>query len=221
MIPRSAALASVLSYSACQVVMIIVNKALISFYGFKEVTFLLFSQNVGLAVALVLIWVVGGYRWKVSRNVFFALIPLWGLYICYLSTGLRSLDVLSVPIYTLMKNSCLVFIAVVENVIHSTQHTKPVLASLFIILTGIIIGQDSTGGTSSSRIGILWMLLHMYFNVFYAIYTREVMDRWKPSKLESLTCSCVVSLPLYGMMISGFTAWEDSVNQSTFLSFFF
>ncbi|KAJ9470517.1 GDP-mannose transporter [Diplonema papillatum] len=205
-----ATVASLLSYSVCQVVMIIVNKTLVTSYGFKEISFLLFMQNTGLCIWLMVLWCCG-FRWNVTLRMFLASVPLCLLYICYLSTGLRALDQLSVPIYTLMKNSCPVFIAVAENVVNSTQHADLVIFSLFIILFGVTIGQDGTSWASSY--GLLWMLLHMYFNVFYVVYTKEFVVRCAPTNLESLVCSCAVSIPLYVLMITCFTEWDSSFHQ--------
>ena len=204
--------ASIICYSVCQVMMVTVNKALLTVFGFKEISFLLFTQNMGLGLVLGACYIGFGYRPRIGRDTFVASIPLCILYVCYLSTGLQALDRLSVPIYTLLKNSCPVFISVGENVLNSTQHHRDVILSLFVILAGVTVGQDASGSWAS-RTGLFWMFLHMYFNVFYAVYAREFMARWGPSKQDSLACSCVVSAPLYALMITYFSEWEASYNQ--------
>ena len=192
--------------------MITVNKAIMTLFGFKEISFLLFVQNVGLGCMLLLIYLSGKYRPQIPWNTFYASIPLCVLYVCYLSTGLEALDRLSVPVYTLLKNSCPVFISVTENVLNTTQHNWQVIISLFIILFGVTVGQDASGSWASQS-GLVWMFLHMYFNVFYAVYAREFMARWQPSKLDSMVCSCVVSVPLYSAMLTWFIEWEDGYQQ--------
>eukprot|EP00755_Sulcionema_specki_P028265 Sspe_Gene.89521::Locus_61281_Transcript_1_2_Confidence_0.400_Length_570::g.89521::m.89521/K15281/SLC35D; solute carrier family 35 len=136
--------ASLLSYTFCQVVMITVNKALTTQFGFKAVTVLLLAQNLGLGAILLVLLALGLVRMDVPFRTYVLSIPLCVFYISYLTTGLHALDHLSVPVYTIMKNSCPVFIAVAESIIRGTQHTTAVILSLFGILMGVVVGQDAS-----------------------------------------------------------------------------
>eukprot|EP01062_Namystynia_karyoxenos_P044611 TRINITY_DN32907_c0_g1_i1.p1 TRINITY_DN32907_c0_g1~~TRINITY_DN32907_c0_g1_i1.p1 ORF type:complete len:917 (+),score=256.85 TRINITY_DN32907_c0_g1_i1:111-2753(+) len=205
---------SVLSYSICQIVMITVNKALTSVFDFKSVAFLLLAQNLGLGCFLIVLIVFGFVRVSVPLRTYLLSMPQCLFYVCYLSTGLYALDHLSVPVYTLMKNTCPVLIAVTESVVRNSQHTPPVVISLFTILVGVSIGQDATGSRSwASAVGVLWMLLHMYFNVCYVVYTREFMARCAPTRLQSMLFTFMTSLPLYVMLVTFFNEWESAHDQ--------
>uniref|UniRef100_A0A8C0RXL3 Sugar phosphate transporter domain-containing protein n=1 Tax=Canis lupus familiaris TaxID=9615 RepID=A0A8C0RXL3_CANLF len=137
---RVARLLSALFYGACSFLIVLVNKALLTAYGFPSPIFL----GIGQMAATIMILYVS----KLNKIIHFPdfdkkipvkLFPLPLLYIGNHISGLSSTSKLSLPMFTVLRKFTIPLTLLLETIILGKQYSLNIIASVFTIILGAFI----------------------------------------------------------------------------------
>uniref|UniRef100_A0A2I3M3G1 Solute carrier family 35 member D2 n=1 Tax=Papio anubis TaxID=9555 RepID=A0A2I3M3G1_PAPAN len=137
---RVARLLSALFYGTCSFLIVLVNKALLTTYGFPSPIFL----GIGQMAATIMILYVS----KLNKIIHFPdfdkkipvkLFPLPLLYVGNHISGLSSTSKLSLPMFTVLRKFTIPLTLLLETAILGKQYSLNIIVSVFAIILGAFI----------------------------------------------------------------------------------
>ncbi|KAI2553259.1 SLC35D2 isoform 1 [Pan troglodytes] len=137
---RVARLLSALFYGTCSFLIVLVNKALLTTYGFPSPIFL----GIGQMAATIMILYVS----KLNKIIHFPdfdkkipvkLFPLPLLYVGNHISGLSSTSKLSLPMFTVLRKFTIPLTLLLETIILGKQYSLNIILSVFAIILGAFI----------------------------------------------------------------------------------
>ncbi|XP_018889420.4 nucleotide sugar transporter SLC35D2 isoform X1 [Gorilla gorilla gorilla] len=141
---RVARLLSALFYGTCSFLIVLVNKALLTTYGFPSPIFL----GIGQMAATIMILYVS----KLNKIIHFPdfdkkipvkLFPLPLLYVGNHISGLSSTSKLSLPMFTVLRKFTIPLTLLLETIILGKQYSLNIILSVFAIILGAFIAAGS------------------------------------------------------------------------------
>uniref|UniRef100_A0A8P0P161 Solute carrier family 35 member D2 n=1 Tax=Canis lupus familiaris TaxID=9615 RepID=A0A8P0P161_CANLF len=172
---RVARLLSALFYGACSFLIVLVNKALLTAYGFPSPIFL----GIGQMAATIMILYVS----KLNKIIHFPdfdkkipvkLFPLPLLYIGNHISGLSSTSKLSLPMFTVLRKFTIPLTLLLETIILGKQYSLNIIASVFTIILGAFIAAGSD--LAFNLEGYIFVFLNDIFTAANGVYTKQKMD---------------------------------------------
>ncbi|CAD2214897.1 Triose-phosphate Transporter family, putative [Angomonas deanei] len=170
---------SLMAYSLCSVSMIILNKMATFSYNLRYPNAILFLQNAGALLLVVLAKKYGfvdypAFSMAVAKRWF----PLTLLFIAMLFTSFKSLDLLSVTVQTVLKNTALILTALCDKRLYAKHLTPGMYVSFVLLVFGGVFG--AKGDTWATVSGVLWTLANVVITTCYTLYmkalTKELGD---------------------------------------------
>eukprot|EP00079_Xenopus_tropicalis_P010296 XP_002935028.1 PREDICTED: UDP-N-acetylglucosamine/UDP-glucose/GDP-mannose transporter isoform X1 [Xenopus tropicalis] len=166
---------SALFYAASSLLIILVNKTVLTIYRFPSSTFL----GVGQMAITILILYVGKLYQIISfpdfdRQVPKKLFPLPLLYIGNHLTGLSSTQKLSLPMFTVLRKFSIPLTLILEMIILRKRFPFSVVSSVTTIIMGALIA--ASFDLSFNLEGYILVLLNDLFTASYGVYTKEKID---------------------------------------------
>uniref|UniRef100_A0A8D2B0K8 Solute carrier family 35 member D2 n=1 Tax=Sciurus vulgaris TaxID=55149 RepID=A0A8D2B0K8_SCIVU len=137
---RGARVLSALFYGACSFLLVLVNKALLTAYGFPSPIVL----GIGQMAATIMILYVS----KLNKIIHFPdfdkkipikLFPLPLLYVGNHLSGLSGTSKLSLPMFTVLRKFTIPLTLLLETIVLGKQYSSSVVASVFAIILGAFI----------------------------------------------------------------------------------
>ncbi|XP_006867705.1 PREDICTED: UDP-N-acetylglucosamine/UDP-glucose/GDP-mannose transporter isoform X2 [Chrysochloris asiatica] len=137
---RTAKLLSALFYGTCSFLIVLVNKALLTTYGFPSPIVLGTGQ---MAVTIMILYVS-----KLNKIIHFPdfdkkipvkLFPLPLLYVGNHISGLSSTSKLSLPMFTVLRKFTIPLTLLLETIILGKQYSFSIIVSVFAIILGAFI----------------------------------------------------------------------------------
>uniref|UniRef100_A0A5F9CSM5 Solute carrier family 35 member D2 n=1 Tax=Oryctolagus cuniculus TaxID=9986 RepID=A0A5F9CSM5_RABIT len=172
---RLARLLSALFYGTCSFLIVLVNKALLTTYGFPSPIVL----GIGQMAATIMILYVS----KLNKIIHFPdfdkkipvkLFPLPLLYVGNHISGLSSTRKLSLPMFTVLRKFTIPLTLLLETLILGKQYSLHIIASVFAIILGAFIAAGSD--LAFNLEGYVFVFLNDVFTAANGVYTKQKMD---------------------------------------------
>ncbi|XP_034366897.1 nucleotide sugar transporter SLC35D2 isoform X2 [Arvicanthis niloticus] len=172
---RLARLLSALFYGTCSFLIVLVNKALLTTYGFPSPIVLGIGQ---MATTIMILYVS-----KLNKIIHFPdfdkkipgkLFPLPLLYVGNHISGLSSTSKLSLPMFTVLRKFTIPLTLLLEAIILGKQYSLNIILSVLAIVLGAFIaaGSDLTFNLE----GYVFVFLNDIFTAANGVYTKQKMD---------------------------------------------
>ncbi|XBH83053.1 hypothetical protein VPH35_071575 [Triticum aestivum] len=200
---QNQSLLSGLAYCIASCSMILVNKFVLSGYGFNAGIFLMLYQNI-VSVTIVSALSISGVipteplTWRLIK----VWLPVNIIFVGMLITSMFSLKYINVAMLTILKNVANVLTASGETYFFKKQHDRQVWISLMLMIISAIAG--GVTDLSFHAVGYTWQLT-----------LRHVMDSAKEAtrsgnlnELSMVLLNNVLSLPLGVILVLGFNEVE-------------
>ncbi|KAG8086613.1 hypothetical protein GUJ93_ZPchr0010g8495 [Zizania palustris] len=211
---QNQALLSGLAYCISSCSMILVNKYILSGYGFNAGIFLMLYQNI-VSVTIVSTLSLSGV--VPTEPLTFKLIKVWLpvniIFVGMLITSMFSLKYINVAMLTILKNVANVITASGETYFFKKQHDKQVWISLTLMIISAIAGGITD--LSFHAVGYTWQILNCFITASYSLTLRHVMDRAKQAtksgnlnELTMVLLNNILSVPLGIILVLGFNEVE-------------
>jgi len=212
----------ILCYCIASILMTVVNKFVVSGAHFSMTFLLLCMQSIVCVLCVTIVKRLGvisfsSFRWKDARAWF----PISFLLVTVIYTGSKSLQHLTIPLYTIFKNLTIILIAygeviwfggrvtaltfvsfifmVLSSVIAAWTDVSSVIAgSLPAVSTGISLNslQAVAGAVRGLNIGYLWMLLNCLTSATYVLSMRKKIKTTGFSDWDSMFYNNLLSIPI-------------------------
>ncbi|KAI1316866.1 GDP-mannose transporter into the lumen of the Golgi [Mortierella claussenii] len=217
---------SILAYCASSILMTVTNKMVLSHFDFNMNFLLLSIQG---SVAIVLLWV-----FKKAGLISFRRLDLdearkWmpislGL-VCMIYSASKSLQYLSIPVYSVWKNLTIILIAYGEVLWFNSKVTPIMLLSfVLMVLSSVIAGwSDFSSFTSSSpndliqlNIGYIWMAINCLSSAGYVLYMRKRIKLFNFKDFDTVYYNNMLSLPVMLVLSLTLEGWTSGELGRTF-----
>ncbi|KAM5136197.1 nucleotide sugar transporter SLC35D2 isoform 2-T2 [Callospermophilus lateralis] len=172
---RGARVLSALFYGACSFLLVLVNKALLTAYGFPSPIVL----GIGQMAATIMILYVS----KLNKIIHFPdfdkkipvkLFPLPLLYVGNHLSGLSGTSKLSLPMFTVLRKFTIPLTLLLETIVLGKQYSLGIVASVFAIILGAFIAAGSD--LAFNLEGYVIVFLNDIFTAANGVYTKQKMD---------------------------------------------
>jgi len=210
----STASLSVVCYCVASIVMTVVNKYVVSGRNFSMNFLLLCIQSL---VCVVCVSAVKKFGIISFRNFDMAdaksWFPISCLLVAVIYTGSKSLQFLTIPVYTIFKNLTIILIAYGEVLWFGGRVTALTLVSfIFMVVSSVIaawsdasqISPSVSGGLSSMttvvtslNVGYLWMLSNCLVSAAYVLAMRKKIKATGFSDWDSMFYNNLLSIPVF------------------------
>ncbi|EIW68378.1 hypothetical protein TREMEDRAFT_69337 [Tremella mesenterica DSM 1558] len=223
-VPASSPVWPILSYCVASIMMTVTNKFVVSGSQFT-MTFLLLTVQSAVCVACV-------YTAKRTGLIAFrdfdmtdakAWFPVSFLLVAVIYTGSKSLQFLSIPVYTIFKNMTIILIAAGETVLFGGSITGLTIVSFLLMIGSSIIAAWSDISTTLTRLsagmavvdptsgadvplpsgvmsklgaGYLWMLINCLASAAYVLFMRKRIKVTGFKDWDSMFYNNLLSIPV-------------------------
>ncbi|KAF9954747.1 GDP-mannose transporter into the lumen of the Golgi [Mortierella alpina] len=224
-IANSAAV-SILAYCSSSILMTVTNKMVLSRFDFNMNFLLLTIQAL---TAVVMLWVFKkfgliSYR-KLDTSEAKKWFPISLALVAMIYTGSKSLQFLSIPVYTIFKNLTIILIAYGEVLWFGSKVTPMMLLSFaFMVLSSIIAGWSDISSfvpkDSSDLIqfnpGYAWMALNCLSSAGYVLYMRKRIKYFSFKDYDTVYYNNLLSLPVMLALSICLEGWGSGEIEKTF-----
>ncbi|XP_027265454.1 UDP-N-acetylglucosamine/UDP-glucose/GDP-mannose transporter isoform X2 [Cricetulus griseus] len=172
---RLARLLSALFYGTCSFLIVLVNKALLTTYGFPSPIVLGIGQ---MATTVMILYVS-----KINKIIHFPdfdkkipgkLFPLPLLYVGNHISGLSSTSKLSLPMFTVLRKFTIPLTLLLEAIILRKHYSLNIIFSVLAIVLGAFIAAGSD--LAFNLEGYIFVFLNDIFTAANGVYTKQKMD---------------------------------------------
>uniref|UniRef100_H0V1K3 Solute carrier family 35 member D2 n=1 Tax=Cavia porcellus TaxID=10141 RepID=H0V1K3_CAVPO len=199
---RAARLLSALLYGACSLLLVLLNKTLLTAYGFPSPIVLGIGQ---MAATIMILYVA-----KLNKIIHFPdfdkkipvkLFPLPLLYVGNHLSGLSSTSKLSLPMFTVLRKFTIPLTLLLETVILGKQHSLGIVVSVFAIVLGAVVAAGSD--LAFNLEGYVFVFLNDVFTAANGVYTKQKMDPKELGKYGVLFYNaCFMIIPTFLISVS-------------------
>lgn len=165
---------SVVAYSTCSVLMIIINKLLLNVHELNYPNSLLLLQNGGAVILVVLAKYFGLVDYAdISLAIVKKWMPLTLFFVSMLFTSMMSLGTMSVASQTIIKNLAIILTALGDKILYRKRQNKAVYGAFLLMLLGSYLG--AKGDQWVTPTGLFWTFMNIFFTVAYTLYMKKVL----------------------------------------------
>ncbi|KAF9426085.1 GDP-mannose transporter into the lumen of the Golgi [Podila epigama] len=217
---------SILAYCTSSILMTVTNKMVLSRFDFNMNFLLLTIQAVVAILLLALFKKLGliSYR-KVDKDEAKEWFPISLALVAMIYTGSKSLQFLSIPIYTIFKNLTIILIAYGEVLWFGSKVTPVMLLSfLLMVLSSVIAGWSDIGTfvpKDPSQLiqfnpGYVWMALNCLSSAGYILYMRKRIKHFNFKDFDTVYYNNLLSLPVMLILSICLEGWTSGELTRTF-----
>ncbi|KAF9167398.1 GDP-mannose transporter [Actinomortierella ambigua] len=232
----SSATLSILAYCTSSILMTVTNKMVLSRFDFDMNFLLLAFQSV---MSVLMLWIFKmfdliTYR-KLDKNEAKKWFPISLGLVAMIYTGSKSLQYLSIPVYTIFKNLTIILIAYGEVLWFGSKVTPVMLLSFgLMVLSSIIAGwsdlstpKEGLNELTGYNIGYIWMFLNCLSSAGYVLYMRKRIKYFNFKDFDTVYYNNVLSFPVLlslSFMMEGWSREElaltfpEQTRQSLFIA---
>eukprot|EP00245_Coleochaete_scutata_P009792 TRINITY_DN3309_c0_g2_i1.p1 TRINITY_DN3309_c0_g2~~TRINITY_DN3309_c0_g2_i1.p1 ORF type:complete len:335 (+),score=44.64 TRINITY_DN3309_c0_g2_i1:159-1163(+) len=206
-----------LAYMTCAVMLVMFNKAALSSYNFPYVNVITLLQMVCSNILLYTLrsWnmvTFGGDGSKGLDDAGKGFVPLRTIrkaaplsisYLFYMVVGMASIRGVSVPMYTTLRRTTVVFTMLMEQVFQGTRHSSPIMLSVAIIVGGAFIA--GVRDLSFEPVGYALVFLSNFTTAVYLTFIGKLGKSTGLNSFGLMWCNGVICMPilLIWSLISG------------------
>ncbi|KAH7048928.1 GDP-mannose transporter into the lumen of the Golgi [Linnemannia elongata] len=214
---------SILAYCASSILMTVTNKMVLSHFDFR-MNFLLLSVQTTVAIVLLKVFKNAGlisFR-RVDRTEAKKWFPISLTLVAMVYTGSKSLQYLSIPLYTIFKNLTIILIAYGEVLWFGSKVTPMMLLSFaFMVLSSVIAGWSDLKSFAPSdgvffNIGYFWMGLNCFSSAGYVLYMRKRIKHFNFKDFDTVYYNNILSLPVMLILSLFLEGWTSGEFERTF-----
>jgi GDP-mannose transporter len=192
---RSPSLWHCMLYSFFSISMTLVNKIILTTYGFPYPMILLLIQN---STCVVLLWLArqAGVAQFESINLssLIAWVPLNFLFVLMLLTGFWAINLLSVPMSTIFKNSANVLVTVGDYLFYGRSASTGIRLSLALMLLGAVMAGRSD--LEFNATGYALATLNCFITAAYVLYMPRAIKDSRLNAFGRVYYNNLLSIPL-------------------------
>ncbi|XP_037349009.1 UDP-N-acetylglucosamine/UDP-glucose/GDP-mannose transporter isoform X1 [Talpa occidentalis] len=221
----AAQLLSAFFYGTCSFLLVLVNKTLLTTYGFPSPICL----GIGQMAATIMILYVSKLNKIIhfpdfDKNIPVKLFPLPLLYVGNHISGLSSTRKLSLPMFTVLRKFTIPLTLLLETIILGKQYSLNIIVSVFAIILGAFIAAGSD--LAFNLEGYVFVFLNDIFTAANGVYTKQKMDPKELGKYGVLFYNaCFMIIPMLIISVSTgdfqqateFNQWKNVVFIIQFL----
>lgn len=188
-------LTSALAYGICSFLITVINKLVLTTYGFPSANILGVGQMVSTIIILRLahLFKAVNIRTVSLRNK--KLFVLAFLYLANLMTSLGGTKSLSLPMYIALRRFSIALTAILEFYILGTRQTIATILTITAMIGGSMIA--ATSDLSFNAFGYILVMISNFFGAYNGVYTKKTIDCNEISKQEILYYNAFLTvLPL-------------------------
>ncbi|EJD47998.1 UDP-galactose transporter [Auricularia subglabra TFB-10046 SS5] len=214
------------AYCLASIFMTVLNKFVVSGTGFSMNFLLLCIQS---TVCVGCVWVSKSAGLITYRDFDHTdakrWFPISVLLVAVIYTGSKSLQFLSIPVYTIFKNLTIILIAYGEMFMTGATVTGLTLVSFgLMVVSSIIAAATDTkpppttpwGTTASFNIGYIWMFSNCIFTAAYALLMRGRMKALQFKDWDTMFYNNLLSIPVLGIASLLVEDWSSVNLQRNF-----
>ncbi|KAF5205603.1 Gdp-mannose transporter like [Thalictrum thalictroides] len=215
---KSGPLLSGMAYCISSCSMILLNKIVLSSYGFNAGISLMFYQNL-ISIAVVIILRLFGVvsieklTWKLIR----IWLPVNMIFVGMLVTGMYSLKYMNIAMVTILKNMTNIMTAVGELYIFKKHQNQKVWTAMLLMIISAVSGGITD--LSFDSVGYTWQIMNCVLTASYSLTLRRVMDKAKQltrsgslNEVSMVLLNNALSLPFAIFLILLFGEWKYVYN---------
>lgn len=171
----------IFAYCSASICMTLTNKLVLSGYQYKMPFLMLGIQSISSVLLLQIFTFFGMAKHRgFNRADAYRWFPVALLMATMLYTGSKSLQFLTVPVFTIFKNLSIILVAYSESKVFGNKVTPLMLLSFgLMVLSSIIAAQSDYYSKSdkkgSSFWGYIWMLLNCFSSAAFVVFMRYTM----------------------------------------------
>ncbi|CAI2166692.1 14464_t:CDS:2 [Funneliformis geosporum] len=206
----------ILTYCAASILMTVTNKYVLSGYEFNMNFFLLGVQS---TVCIVLLKVFKFMNLVSYREFDLALsrkwFPIAVLLVAMIYTGSKSLQYLSIPVYTIFKNLTIILIAYGEVLWFGGSVSRLTMASFLLMVFSSIIAALSDSSNASIKatsikfdFGYLWMAFNCVSSAAFVLTMRKHIKSTNFKDFDTVYYNNLLSIPLLIIMSLMMENWS-------------
>ncbi|KAF5388697.1 hypothetical protein D9757_004849 [Collybiopsis confluens] len=233
----SASLPPILCYCVASILMTVVNKFVVSGANFSMNFLLLCIQSSVCIASVTIVKKLGiisfrAFDWQDAKTWF----PISFMLTLVIYTGSKSLQFLSIPVYTIFKNLTIILIAYGEVIWFGGRVTGLTFVSfIFMVLSSVIAAwsdvsnamndaiptagmgsiHDVTGVVQRLNIGYFWMLVNCLASAAYVLTMRKRIKITGFSDWDSMFYSNLLSIPVLALLSIVLEDWgTENLNRN-------
>lgn len=201
-------LLSALAYGICSFLITVINKLVLTTYGFPSANILGVGQMISTIIILRIahLFKAINIRTVSLRNK--KLFVLAFLYLANLMTSLGGTKSLSLPMYIALRRFSIALTAILEFYILGTRQRIATILTITAMIGGSLVA--ATSDLSFNLYGYILVMISNFFGAFNGVYTKKTIDSHEISKQEILYYNAFLTvLPL--IIISYLTNTSEEI----------
>ncbi|KAF9128060.1 GDP-mannose transporter into the lumen of the Golgi [Mortierella sp. 14UC] len=227
----NSAVISIVAYCSSSIFMTVTNKMVLSQFDFN-MNFLLLA--IQAAAAVVMLWIFKKFGLITYRRLDPTEAKKWfpislGL-VAMIYTGSKSLQFLSISVYTIFKNLTIILIAYGEVLWFGSKVTPMMLLSFVVmVFSSVIAGwsdiqlhsvQSNTSALSSEMSsynpGYMWMAANCFSSAAYVLYMRKRIKHFNFKDYDTVYYNNLLSFPVMLLLSICLEGWRSGELERTF-----
>ncbi|KAF9435958.1 GDP-mannose transporter into the lumen of the Golgi [Entomortierella beljakovae] len=197
---------SIMAYCTSSILMTVTNKLVLSRFDFN-MNFLLLSIQAVVAVVLLFVFKKSGlitYR-RLDIDEARKWFPISLSLVAMIYSGSKSLQYLSIPVYTVFKNLTIILIAYGEVIWFGSKVTPIMLLSfLLMVFSSIIAGWSDISSfvprdpadLARFNLGYIWMAVNCLCSAGYVLHMRKSIKNFSFKDFDTVYYNNIISLPV-------------------------
>ncbi|CAM9464562.1 unnamed protein product, partial [Phaeothamnion confervicola] len=185
--------AAALFYACSSLLVIFINKIVLTTYGFPSFQVLAMSQFAATGLTLRTLQAWGWVQIKpLTREALSSLVPLTALFCMNVVTGLGGTKKISLPMFTVLRRFSILMTMLMEQHLLGSKPNHMVQLSVFLMLGGAVVA--AMYDLTFDLTGYLYILSNDLFTAGYGVAMKHALTSGKVTKMSLLFYNSVFSL---------------------------
>lgn len=192
-VTTSAKVFSAVLYGVSSILIMMVNKSVLTSYKFPSSQFLGFGQMIAAVIILQ------GAKWsgfisfpdcdtRIPQKIF----PLPFLYLANLVAGLGGTKSLSLPMFTVLRRFSILFTMILEIVVLGQPANRTIIMTIALMIGGSIIA--ASDDLAFEVVGYTLVFFNDVFTALYAVFMKKLLNAKDLGKYGILFYNCLIMI---------------------------
>jgi len=213
----SAKAGSAVFYAISSILIVFINKSVLSIYSFPSPELLGCGQMTAAIIVLTFLKLIKkidfpDHSLKVIKEIF----PLPLLYLANMIFGLMSTQSLSLPMFTVLRRFSILMTMILEWFILKNEARRPIIVSIAIMIGGALVA--ALDDLAFDVAAYCFILLNDFFTASYGVFTKKKLNGKDLGKYGLMYYNSLCSLPLVLLIsyskgdfekIASFSEWAN------------